>query len=164
MYSFPLPSGLERMFCAVTGQQGKKNGQLCRILGKKKCSMSHTPCTMTYSSRCSEAGGFLRAATAAVVALKWNFLKACHHRSPGHLVGMHKRFTFLIYNLVCLRSSIAVWMREVEQGLIHLEVLVCTSSPWVGQGLQSISLSDAPSAAWLFRSLLFGMIFVKSFF
>lgn len=48
------------------------------------------------------------------------------------------------------------------QGLtIHLEVLVCTSSPLVGQGLQSISLCDAPSAAWLFRSSLFGVILLK---
>lgn len=45
--------------------------------------------------------------------------------------------------------------------IIHLEVLVCTSSPWVGQGLQSTSLYDAPSAAWLFRSSLLGVILLK---
>lgn len=48
------------------------------------------------------------------------------------------------------------------QGLIiHLDVLVCASSPWVGQGLQSTSLYDAPSAAWLFRSSLLGVILLK---
>lgn len=53
-------------------------------------------------------------------------------------------------------------MREAQRGLtVHLEVLACTSSPWVGQGLQSLSLYDAPSAAWLFRSSLFGVVLLK---
>lgn len=38
------------------------------------------------------------------------------------------------------------------------------SSPWVGWGLQSISLYDAPSAAWLFRSSLLGMVLLKGSF
>lgn len=64
---------------------------------------------------------------------------------PGHLVGMHRSFKVLIYKLICLQSSFTVWMREAEQGLaVHLEMLACTSSPWVGQGLQSLSLYDAP--------------------
>lgn len=64
---------------------------------------------------------------------------------PGHFVGMHRTFRVLIYKLICLQSSITICVREAEQGLaVHLEVLACTSSPWVGHGLQSLSLYDAP--------------------
>lgn len=81
---------------------------------------------------------------------------------PGHLLQVDKRLGFLIYNLTCLQSSIALWLREVEQGIIILlEVLVCALSPWVGQGLQSISLCDARSAVWLFRSSVFVVVLLK---
>lgn len=81
---------------------------------------------------------------------------------PGHLLQVQKRLGFLIYNLACLQSSIALWLREVKHGIIILvEVLVCTFSPWVGQGLQSISLCDAQSAVWLFTSSVFIVILLK---
>jgi len=100
-----------------------------------------------------------------MVALKWNFLKPYHHWSPPGAWAPYGDAQEIqvsnFYSLICLQSSITVWVREVEQGLIHLEVLVCPSCPWVGQGLQSISLYDAPSAAWLFRSSLFAVILLK---
>ncbi|XP_030305032.1 nuclear cap-binding protein subunit 2 isoform X1 [Calypte anna] len=44
------------------------------------------------------------AVTAAVIALKWIFLKSYHHGRPpvpGSLVGIHKRFRILICKLIC---------------------------------------------------------------
>lgn len=93
------------------------------------------------------------------------FLKAYHHWSPpGAWAPSEDAQEIEVSNLQphLLNKQYHCSNERSGQGLtIHLEVLVCTSSPWVGQGLQSISLHDAPHAAWLFRSLLFGVILLK---
>lgn len=93
------------------------------------------------------------------------FLKAHHHWSPpGAWAPSEDAQEIQVSNLQphLLNKKYHCLNERSGQGLIiHLEELVCTSSPWVGQGLQSISLYDAPSAAWLFRSSLLSVILLK---
>lgn len=91
------------------------------------------------------------------------FLKAYHCWSlPGAWAPSEAAQEIQVSNLQPHLLNKHCLNERSGQGLIiHLEVLVCTSSPWVGQGLQSISLCDAPSAAWLFRSSLLGVILLK---
>lgn len=93
------------------------------------------------------------------------FLKVYHHWGPpGAWAPNEDAQEIQVSNLQphLLSKQYHCLSERSGQGLIiHLEVLFCTSSPWVGQGLQSFSLYDAPSAAWLFRSSLFSVILFK---